>query len=90
VKWEFGISREVHNFFNDGTENWGNYNKVIDENPQNLLGGSVAAIFKYNIIEKIDLTLTPEYTMFFRKFVLVNDKSYQRLGVNIGLEFNFY
>ena len=90
VKWEFNISREEHNFFSDGTKNWGNYNGVINENPRNLLGGSVAAIFKYNIIRNIGLTLTPEYTMFFRKFVLANDKSYQRFSVNFGVEFNFY
>jgi hypothetical protein len=90
VKWEFNISREVHNSINDGTDNWRNYNDVIDENPRNLIGGSVAAIFKYNFIKQIGLTLTPEYTMFFRNFVKANDKNYSRLSVNFGVEFNFF
>lgn len=90
VKWEFNISREEHNYLSSGKNNWGSYNGVINENPRNLLGGSASAIFKYNITRNIGLTLTPEYTMFFRKFVLANDKSYQRLSVNFGVEFNFF
>jgi hypothetical protein len=90
LKWEFNLRKEVHNTMNDGTDNWGNYNDVLNENPNNLIGGAVSAIFKYNIVKKVGITLTPEYTYFFRKFVTSNDKSYQRLSVNLGVEFNFY
>jgi hypothetical protein len=90
VKWEFGVNAEEHNLMNDGTDNWGSYNGVIEENPRNLVGGSVAAIFKYNIVKKIGITLTPEYTYFLRNFVLANDNSYNRLSINIGVEYNFF
>jgi hypothetical protein len=90
LKWEFVIDREVKNYRLDGTHGWDNYNDIIDENPSSIMGASVAALFKYNITKKVSLTLSPEYTYFFREFVRVNDKAYQRTSIRAGIEINFY
>lgn len=89
VKWEFNYDREVKNIKTDGTYNYNNYNNIINECPENILGGTVTAIVKYNIYKGIGITLAPEYTMFFTKFDTGNDKPYQRVSANIGVEFKF-
>lgn len=90
IKWDFIIDREVKNVRMDGTHSWRSYNDIINENPMSIMGGAVSAVFKYNITKNVGITVSPEYTMFFRNFVRVNDKSYQRIGVNAGIELNFY
>lgn len=96
VKWELTSSREEKNTTIDpnnpnyGNVNWKNYKGVYDENSKNLLGGGISTIFKYNVTKNIGLTLTPEYTLFFRNFVRSNDKLYQRASLNFGIEFNIY
>lgn len=89
LKWELNVAREENNIRYDGSDNWANYNGIIAENSRNFFGGAFSTIFKYNIIENIGITLTPEYTLFFHNFVSSNDKHFQRLSVNFGLEFNF-
>jgi hypothetical protein len=89
LKWELTVDRDEHNI-NEGGDNWAKYNRIIDENSRNLLGGAVSGILKYNITKKIGFTVTPEYTLFFRNFVRSNDKNYQRTSVNFGVEFNIY
>jgi hypothetical protein len=89
LKWEFNIAREEKNLKYDGSDNWASYNGIISENPRNLIGGAVSTILKYNIIKNIGITLTPEYTLFFRNFIKSNSKCYQRTSVNFGVEFNF-
>jgi hypothetical protein len=89
LKWEFNYKREVENVNIDGKTNDNEYNGIISENPKNIVGGAVSAILKYKFTEHIGITLTPEYTMFFRKYVTTNDKPYQRLSANFGLEFKF-
>jgi hypothetical protein len=90
LKWEFNLNREEKNTRYDETYNWAKYNGIITENSKNLLGGGLAAILKYNVTKNIGLTVTPEYTLFFRNFVRTNDKCYQRTSINFGLEFNIF
>jgi len=90
LKWEFNVGREEKNIRYDESYNWANYNGIITENSRNLLGGAISTILKYNITKNIGITVTPEYTLFFRNFVRSNDKCYQRASVNFGVEFNFY
>jgi len=89
LKWEFNYKNDIKNINYTGTHNHRNYNKILDEYPKNILGGSFSAIFKYNITRHIGITLTPEYTIFFRKYVTSNDKPYQRVSANFGVEFKF-
>lgn len=90
LKWEFVIDREVKNVRKDGTWNWRSYNEIINENPKSIMGAGVAALFKYNITKNLGITVSPEYSYYFRNFVRVNDKAYQRLSLSAGVEFNFY
>ena len=46
-------------------------------------------IFKYKITDRIGVTLTPDYTIFFREYVKANTKVYQRASANLGFEFSF-
>jgi hypothetical protein len=89
LKWELNLNRTVKNIRISGSHNWANYNGIVSENSKNLLGGSLSTILKYNITDKIGITMTPEYTLFFRNFVRSNNELYQRVGVNFGLEFGF-
>jgi hypothetical protein len=89
VKWEYTMGDEFYNERYDGTFGYSNYNKIISEYPQNILCGSLSAIVKYNLTKHIGITLTPEYTIFFREFVKTNNKYYQRISCNLGLEFAF-
>jgi len=67
-----------------------NLNVFNDINPpRKIAGGTFSFILKYNITEKIGITLVPEYTRFFREFYLYNGKPYERLSTNLGLEFKF-
>jgi len=89
LKWEFNLDREFKNTNLDGTHNYKQYNDIYAENPKNVLGGGASVILKYNINKYLGITLTPEYTVFFREFVKANDKIYQRTSVNLGVEFKF-
>ncbi|HPT21239.1 MAG TPA: hypothetical protein PLR88_04770 [Bacteroidales bacterium] len=96
AKWELNSSREEKNTTIDpsnpyyGNVNWKNYKGIYDENSKNLFGGGVSAIFKYNIIKNVGITVTPEYTLFFRNFVRSNEDLYSRASINVGLEWNIF
>jgi hypothetical protein len=90
VKWEINADSEEKNISYNGIINWANYNGIITENPKSLLGGGVSTSIKYNLAKNVSLTATPVYTLFFRNFVKSNDKSYQRISLDLGVEFNFY
>ena len=90
IKWEFTSDKDEKNIRKDGTNNWANYNGIINENPGNLFGGAVAVILKYNVTKNIGITCTPDYTMFINKYVESNSKLCQRISLGCGVEFNFY
>ncbi|MGE0077002.1 MAG: outer membrane beta-barrel protein [Bacteroidales bacterium] len=89
VNWEFNVSKECKNVKIDGTYNYKQIYGIINENPDNVFGGGISAILKYNLNNHFGLTLTPEYNIFFNKFVSDNDKLYQRTSINFGFEFRF-
>lgn len=90
LKWEFTAGKDEKNIKKDGTLNWAHYNGIIKENPGNLFGGAVSAIFKYNATKYIGITVTPEYTLFVNKYAETNNKATQRMSLGFGVEFNFY
>ena len=58
--------------------------------PNYIAGGAVSLLFKYNISNHVAITLTPDYTLFFREFEMNQDgRLYQRFSTNLGLEFKF-
>lgn len=89
LKWELNVGNECRNDYANGTYDYKNYHEINTENPENIMGGSLGVLFKYKVAKNIGITLTPEYSIFFRDFVRANDAAYQRFSGNIGLEFNF-
>jgi hypothetical protein len=93
-KWEAAADKQVKNFRREILQgedhSWDNYNDIINECPNNIAGGSLSAIMKYNITKKVGIVVVPDYTLFFREWVKSNNTIYQRLSVNFGVEFNFY
>lgn len=102
--WEFNIDRECKNMLrNVGNDEFNpyrddyrddfsfkKYNDIHRENPNHIIGSSVALIYKYKFAKHIGITVTPEYTIFYRGMVRTNyGKPYQRLTLNAGLEFSF-
>lgn len=59
------------------------------KHPGDIGGGALGLIFKYNVTDHFGITLTPDYTLFFHKFVSDNNKDYTRFSVNIGAEYKF-
>jgi hypothetical protein len=57
--------------------------------PSTLAGGALTGIIKYNVSKTFGLTLTPDYTLFFRKFSVQNSGLYTRFSINAGMEFRF-
>jgi hypothetical protein len=89
IKSEFVFnSKYIRKDLDGDTENV-SYNFIDDEYSKSLIGGALSAILKYNVNDRVGITLIPEYTMFFRNFVRDNDKRYQRASVNLGVEFKF-
>jgi hypothetical protein len=89
IKWELNIGNECRNSISDGSYSYKNYHRINTENPDNILGGSLGLLMKYKIAKKVGITFTPDYTVFFRNYVRANDALYQRLSLNLGLEYNF-
>jgi hypothetical protein len=88
-KWEFNYEHEYYNTKSDGTTSNYSYNGIFAEYPLDIIGGSLSAIFKYNLTKNIGVILSPEYTVFGRNYVLSNSKLYQRASANFGFEFKF-
>jgi hypothetical protein len=88
-KWEFNYKHNYSNTKSDGTTSTFSYNEIFTEYPNDIIGGAVSAIFKYNITKNIGVILSPEYTIFGRNYVLSNTRLYQRASGNFGFEFKF-
>jgi hypothetical protein len=87
LKWEFNINGDSRNTEYDGSYDYKQYNGIITDSPNNIAGGAVSAIFKYKLNRRVGITLSPEYTLFFHDYVQTNNKLYQRISANFGLEF---
>jgi opacity protein-like surface antigen len=66
-----------------------NFNFLYLDRPNNIFGGAVSAIVKYNLTKHWGVTFIPEYTYFFSPFVSGNNQPYQRLSSNFGFEYKF-
>jgi hypothetical protein len=56
------------------------------ENMAGIVGG---AVLKYNINSKWGITMSPEYTLFFKKLYEKNDNSMMRFSTRLGVEYSF-
>lgn len=54
-----------------------------------LSGGTAGLMFRYNLNDHWGITLSPEYTYFFKKLYSQNTANLQRLAINLGVEWRF-
>lgn len=85
---EFVMDADFKNEKVDGDYTYRNY--FLKQYPESVAGGNLSLLAIYKINKFMSLTLSPGYTYFFREFSSVNDKPYQRLNVNVGLEFDLF
>ncbi|WP_163708054.1 outer membrane beta-barrel protein [Mangrovibacterium lignilyticum] len=71
----------------DGTTSDLSYvSSAYADNMAGFIGG---AIFKYNINKHLGITLSPEYTLYFKKLYEKNDDNMRRFSARLGVEWNF-
>ncbi len=89
VKYEFATGDYLHTFLSDGPSTSTNWAYLYPAFPKNIGAGSLDLLFKYNFTKHFGLTITPDYTLFFRPYDSSNWQWYQRLSLNAGFEFRF-
>jgi hypothetical protein len=75
------------------------YDKVIyksilpwtsQEYRDQMLGGSLTVLAKYNFNNRLGITLNPGYSFFVGNFIRENNKLYSRFSATIGVEYSFW
>lgn len=87
---ELVLKDQHENILSDGDTNDKDYNVLSNQYPAGILGANMAFPVRYKLINHFYLTLTPGYTCFLKNFTSDNDKLYQRVNLNFGLEFTFW
>ncbi len=69
-----------------------NYTFLEEEYPtETIYGGNISLIARYKLMDQLYLTLTPGYTLFlYDKFSPANHEPYQRMNLNLGIEYTFW
>lgn len=86
---EFAKGEQYKNYLIDGSINYKKYNLFTEQYPTAIAGCNLALLARYNLNEYFSLTFSPNYTYFLKPFVSSNNKPYQRVGANFGVEFSF-
>ena len=84
--YESVLKDKFKNTLVNGDSNTKSYNIFVESYHEKIVGGNISLLAKYSVFDYIAITLSPGYTYFFQNFVLLNDKPYQRLSLNLGLE----
>ncbi len=87
---DFVSSFDHKNYLTNGEINYNNYNYLTEQYPASAAGANISFIARAKLANNIYMSLTPEYTLFFKKFTAGNDGMYQRLNLNLGIEYNFW
>ncbi len=74
----------------DGDETSSRFSSLGDYYPKSIAGLNLTAIMKYDLSENLGITLSPGYTHYLRPFMEVNDNSYQRFNLNLGVELRIH
>ncbi|MGE4586468.1 MAG: hypothetical protein AB7D05_03915 [Mangrovibacterium sp.] len=90
LKTEYATGTGYKSIKTDGDTTTDSYSQLGDYYPKSIAGAAFSVIFKYRLSNRLGLTLTPEYTRFFRKFQRVNTEQYERFSLNLGLEFRVH
>ena len=68
----------------------GPFNGMNYYGPNYIAGGAVSLLFKYNLANHVAITLTPDYSLFFREWEMnQGGKLYQRFMPTWALNLNF-
>ena len=74
----------------DGDETSSRFSSLGDYYPKSIAGANLTAIMKYDLNENLGITFSPGYTYFLRSFMDVNDNTYQRFNLNVGIELRIH
>jgi len=66
-----------------------NYPITEFNHPSSIGAVALSFIGKYNLSKHFGITFIPEYTFFFHGFSTGNNKPYQRINTNLGVEYTF-
>jgi len=84
ASFNFLINNDQITTRTDGDTSYSNY---IDTDYNNSMAGVIAgALAKYNITDRLGLTLSPDYTLYFAELYDRNNQLFQRLSLNFGIE----
>lgn len=91
LRLEFTAGDYIRTYRNDGSKSDLRYfdgsGRYVHKS---VMAGAIGGfIFKYNVNEKLGITVSPEYTSFFTRFYKQNDMAMQRANVNVGIEWTF-
>lgn len=65
------------------------YNVLSENYPKAIMGASLSLPFRIKVNDYVRLSLEPEYTYFFHKFMKENSSPYSRMSFKVGLEYDF-
>jgi len=87
---EFAMGAGYKTLKTDGDSSSSKFSTLGTYYPKSIAGGSLQAIFKYDVSENLAFTLTPGYNAYFRSFTDASDGRYQRFNVNLGIELRIH
>ncbi len=87
LKLEYISDADQKSYRTDGSVSDAKYVSTAYE--KSMTGVAAAMIMKYNFNSNLGLTLTPEYSYFFKKLYEKNDQNLNRFSARLGLEWTF-
>lgn len=87
LKLEYALESDQESLRSDGSVSDMNYIKT--DYSDKMSGFSGGAVIKYNFTKHLGATLSPDYTLFFKKLYEKNDASLRRFSLNAGVEWRF-
>jgi hypothetical protein len=90
LTFEYRLYQYEKATYTNGGEKSTNYLYSKDIDYTHKLSGAVGGfIFRYNLNNHWGITLSPEYTYFFKKLYSQNAANLQRVSINLGAEWKF-
>lgn len=87
LRLEYISNSDQESIKTDGSVSNGNYvSSAYAESMSGLIAGGV---MKYSLNKHLGFTLSPEYTLFFKKLYEKNDDAVTRFSTRFGVEYNF-
>ncbi|PTN09924.1 outer membrane beta-barrel protein [Mangrovibacterium marinum] len=87
LKLEYISDSDQETAKTDGSVSDGNY--VSNSYADKMAGFAGSAILKYSFNKHLGVTLTPEYTLYFKQLYEQNDSNMKRFSTRLGVEWHF-